>query len=243
MPLRNEDKDWIRGEIRSALGTSKPQGWRKLVFVLRELGPLASSIAIVVTLLGITAAAIYHAVADVQEEATFRTHTGDRLDKIESTLALLQAQITSTKYSGDSPQELKKHSEELKAIKTTLASASRNVPNFWPVSFAIITLASQATSDVEIPDTQSETVFDNVTSSLGGIGPIEKSRVVLKNLVEGMIFKNSMIRFDPSVRLVNDVFVNCVFIFPAVQVPPKSLQEIGDILLTSDLSSVTVKSS
>jgi len=58
-----------------------------------------------------------------------------------------------------------------------------------------------------------------------------------------MIFRNSIIRFDRSVRLVNDVFINCIFILPTEENPPKVLQEIGKTLLTSDLSNVTLNAS
>ena len=72
---------------------------------------------------------------------------------------------------------------------------------------------------------------------------MENRRVVLKNLIQGMVFKNSVVRFEPSVRLVNDVFINCVFILPTAENPPKALQEIGKTLLASDLVNVTLNAS
>jgi hypothetical protein len=86
--------------------------------------------------------------------------------------------------------------------------------------------------------------LDNVGSNPpGGFGPIKNGRVVLRNLVQGITFENSIVRFDPSVRLVNVTFINCAFIFPAVQEPSRPLQEIGQTLLASDLSRVTVNAS
>jgi len=244
MAIRNEDKQWIYGEIQSAIGSLRPHGWRKAVSVLRELGILGAIITVIVALLGITAAAVYHAVADVREETALRTRTGDRLEKIESTLNLLTAQLAAQKYSTIPPKELKNHREELKDIRDNLAKARRDTPGYWPATFQIITLFSKASSDIEKVAEQPEGSFDTIVNDqLGAVAPVENSRIVLKNLIQGMIFKNSIVRFDPSVRLVNDVFINCVFIFPAAENPPKPLQEIGKTLLASDLSKVTLNAS
>jgi hypothetical protein len=72
---------------------------------------------------------------------------------------------------------------------------------------------------------------------------MENQRVVLKNHIEGLVYKNSIIRFESNVELVNDVFINCVFILPAQENPPKPLQEIGKTLLASDLARVTLNAS
>jgi len=162
--------------------------------------------------------------------------------EIKGMLSVLRAQIVADKYSAAAPKELHAHREELNKIKNDLASTPNNTPNFWPASFQIITLFSKATFDVEKIAEQSESLVDNVVAN-GGISPIENGRVVLKHLIQGMIFKNSIVRFDPSVRLVNDVFINCVFLFPVVEAPPKTLQEIGKALLASDLSKVTLNAS
>ena len=144
------------------------------------------------------------------------------------------------------PKRLKSHRGELNNIKSKLATLPNNTPGYWPISFQIISLASRATSELEnVAQQPGESSYDNVSSNPPGVGfgPIENRRVVLKNLVQGMIFKNSIVRFDPSVRLVNDVFINCVFILPTEENPPKALQEIGKTLLASDLSNVTINAS
>ena len=66
---------------------------------------------------------------------------------------------------------------------------------------------------------------------------------VLKNDVHGMVFRNSIIRFDLSVKLSNDVFVDCIFIFPPEQNPTGPLQQIGRTLLASNLENVTLNAS
>lgn len=244
MSLRNEDKEWINSAIRDAVSSLRPHGWRKAVFVLRELGPLAATVAIVVALLGITLGAVYQSTAHVKEETAFRTNTIDRLGGIEGTLKVLQAQIAVAKYSTATPQELKEHHYELASVKTTLASVPRNTPNFWPITFQVINLLSQATSNLTTQNEQKEIVLNDVSSNPPGlISPVMNQRVFLKNLVAGFTFTNSIVRFDSSVRLANDTFINCVFIFPPEASPLKNLQEIGSELLASDLTHVTVKGS
>jgi hypothetical protein len=244
MALRNEDRDWIQGEIQAAIDLLRPHGWRKTTFMLRELGPLAATVAIVVALLGITLGAVYQSTAHVKEETAFRTNTTDRLSSIEGALKLLQAQIVVAKYSNSQPQELKKHHDELASVRATLASAPKSEPNFWPTTFQLLTLLSQATSNPTVQNEQKETVLDTVVSNPpGGVAPITNSRVVLKNLVAGLTFTNSIIRFDSSVRLANDTFIDCVFIFPSEANPPNNLQQIGSELLAADLSHAIIKGS
>jgi len=253
MALRKEDKEWIVEQIAGAVDSLKPKGWRKAVSALREIGPLATIIAIFVTMLGITAGAIYQSFAHVEKETQFRTQTTDtlnrtveRLTSIEGTLSLLQAQIAAQKYSTVRPKDLKNYRDELTGIKNNLVQAQPVGPAYWPTAFEIIRLLSQATSDIEVEKVaeQREGIIDNVGSNPpGGFGPIRNGRVVLKNLVQGVTFINSIVRFDSTVRLANDVFINCVFIFPPGENPPKPLQEIGKTLLASDLSRVTLNAS
>jgi hypothetical protein len=247
MALRTEDKTWVAEEIRAAIHEHlNPHGWRKLQAFL----PLAGLLGVFMALLAFAGAGWKYAFSKIEAEAQFQTHTTDtlnrtaeRVTRIEGTLGILQAQTAATKYSTIPVKELKRHRDELSDVRKNLASLPLDTPNLWPASFQIITLVSRATSDVEKIAEQPEGSMDNVVSDpIGGIRPVENSRIVLRNLVQGVVFKNSIVRFDPSVRLVNDVFINCVFIFPATQNPPKPLQEIGKTLLTSDLAKVTINS-
>ena len=54
MALRNDEKEWVKTQIEEGIGALRPRGWRKAVSVLRELGPLITIIAVVLTLVGIT---------------------------------------------------------------------------------------------------------------------------------------------------------------------------------------------
>jgi hypothetical protein len=241
MPLRNEDKDWIHAEIKLAIDTVRPHGWKKLAHWLREWGIIGTNITIIFALLAMTLTAAYYAFSRVSKEATFEANTATRLDTIEATLKLIPGQIAAAKYSSVPLQELKKHRDELKEIKDNLATANRSTLGFWPVSFQIINLLSEATSS---PAIQKSNIVDNIS------GPpnsylFENVDVVLKNLIAGATFRNAIVRFDPSARLVNDTFINCVFIFPvSMTEPPKPLQDIaGRLLMASDLSKVSIGSS
>lgn len=238
MALRNDEKQWVQDAINTAIDKIKPHGWRKLVVVLRELGPLSASIALVLTLVTITLGALYQSFSHVREETEFRTHTGDRLVSIEGTLKVMQAQIAATRYSALPRGDLRNHRDELQTVAKSLATAPRNTPNFWPTSFQMITLLSQSISDIE-PTSTKEVVFED---SSGPVDIAPGAHVFLKGLITHMVFKNEFIRFDPSVRLSNVTFYNCVFIFPAVQTPSKPLEEIANVLLTGDLNATITAS-
>jgi hypothetical protein len=249
MPLRKEDKTWVTEEIHVAIREHlNPRGWRKV----QQFLPLVGVLGILVALLALAGAGWKYAFSRVESEAQFQTHTtetltrtAERLTGIEGTLTLLQAQIVGQKYSAIPPKELKTHTEELKHLKTALAQLPPTSPGYWPTAFQVIRLFSQSTfADMNKVAAQGESEYSNVTSRpLGGFGVIENRRVVLKNRVEGLIFKDSIIRFDPSVSLVNDVFINCIFLLPIQDNPSKPLQEIGKTLLASDLSKVTLNAS
>jgi hypothetical protein len=85
--------------------------------------------------------------------------------------------------------------------------------------------------------------MDDVRISGGAPSIMNSQNVLLKNTIEGINFSNSVVHFDPSVRLINVGFANCVFIFPADASPPKPLRQIGEALLASDLSHVTISAS
>jgi len=246
MPLRKEDKAWVAEEVRAAIREElDPHGWKKLQSFL----PIVGVLGIIVGLLALAGAGWKYAFSRVEIEAQFQTHTtdninrlADRLTSLEGKLALQQAQIVSQKYSTIPPKELKAHAEELKQVKTSLAQLPTTSPGYWPAAFQVIQLASQSNfADFDKIAAQRESLFDNVSSKPpGGFGVTTKQRVFLKNHVEGLVFKDSIIRFDPSVELVNDVFINCVFLIPLHENPSKPLQEIGKTLLASDLSKVTL---
>ena len=107
----------------------------------------------------------------------------------------------SQKLAGAPQAELRDSRGEISAVRASLANARNEVPGFWRSSFEIITLLSKASStqvDFAKLIRARPVVFDDVT--FNGVGPISAvmgSNVILKNHVQGMIFRNSVIRFDP----------------------------------------------
>jgi hypothetical protein len=103
MKLSKGDKTWFSAEIArqisEAISDLKPHGWRKVVFHLRQLGPLIAVVAVVVStviaLLSITLGAVYQSFAHVKEETEFRTNTKDKLDKFDADLVSMRALISS----------------------------------------------------------------------------------------------------------------------------------------------------
>lgn len=175
--------------------------------------------------------------------------TGD-VREIKGMISVLRGQIAITKYSTVPPQELKKDHDALATVKTGLASTPQTIPDFWPTSFKIINLLSeaQATSILQTIGKKPLKPIENVVAQSFDPGtrlPIVKDEhVLLRHRVETEIFVDSVIQFDPDVQLVNDAFMNCVFVFPLGANPSKSLQQIGSALLAADLSkSVTIKGS
>jgi hypothetical protein len=130
------------------------------------------------------------------------------------------------------------HQEELRDIKDELAGAHQDTPDFWQASFQVLNLLSKAK-------------FPGVVMVGGGIvlrgtdhqyfdrvGP-----VLLQGLTSDSTFSNTVIEFDSTTKLRNVTFTNCIFVFPSVSNPPKPLQEIGNALLASDLSRLTITTS
>lgn len=248
MKLGKGDRDSISTEITTAVAAAvdllKPRGWRKALYVLRELGILGTIMTVIVALLGITAAAVYHAVADVREETQFRTNTGIRLTHIEETLKLIPAQIAASSFSNLPQKELQNHRNELNEIKKKLAATPvRDTPNFWPTSFQVITLLSKADFDIE-PSTKPQMTLADIDGITPRILAMPRgTRILLQGSIRNSVFSEAIVTFDPGVRLQNVTFINCVLIFPTEQNPSLPLQKIGDVLLTSDLSRVTINAS
>jgi hypothetical protein len=166
-----------------------------------------------------------------------------RTSHIEGELSVLRAELVGQKYSSVKPQALKEHRDELNRVKTTLAKLPPTSPGYWPAAFQVIQLFSQS-NFIDMNKIGGQIEFSDVSSRPAGrFGVTQNRRVFLRNHVEGLVFKDCIVSFDPTVELVNDVFINCVFILPAQESPSKPLQEIGKILLASDLAKVILNAS
>jgi hypothetical protein len=194
-----------------------------------------------VALLALAGGGWNYAFSRVEKEARFETSTIDRLDRIDAALKLIPVQIAAAKYSSVPPQELKAHRDELMAVKTSVATADKNAPSYWQVSFQVINLLSMAVSYIHNPKA-TESTMDNISGvQIRKNGDV----VVLKHEISDSVFEDSVIRFDPSVRLHNVTIKNCVCIFPVTGPnPAKPLQDIGNaLLMASDISEVSISTS
>jgi hypothetical protein len=249
MPLRKEEKEWIEDEIRTALRTHlDPRGWKRLQTFL----PLAAVIGIFIALLALAGGGWNYAFSRVESQTKFQTQTTDslktitdRLTRVEAAVSVQQAQLVTQKYVNVQPKDLKPHTDELKQVKASLAGTDHNAPGFWPASFQVITLLSQAgaASLIDKLGKQRLSIMDNVRAPslaplLGML--IDSQNVLLKNEISGMEFRNSIIHFDPSARLSNVTFNGCILIFPLEANPPKNLQAIGTALLKADIEHATI---
>jgi hypothetical protein len=160
------------------------------------------------------------------------------VQEIKGIVSVLQAEMLASKYSRASKDELRSNRDVLSSVKRNLATAPKDTPNFWPASFQIINLLSQAEWELETVGRQPLQIFNNVQFINATPNLVKGKNVALRNVIEGMRFENSVIHFDSSVELYNVGFSHCVFVFPSEPNPPQRLQQIGQVLLTSDLTNV-----
>lgn len=131
MPLRNDDRDWIRGEITAAIAALKPRGWHKALSLLREWSVLGVTAMLIVALLALAAGAFYQATTRVKEEATFRTHTEDRLTGIEGNVASIKAALEGMKLEqiGSSPANPESITEAKNILKVATSNKTKIDPS------------------------------------------------------------------------------------------------------------------
>jgi len=133
--LSGEDKEWLSGEIAQQLEARidefRPHGWRKLVKALREIGPIAASISIVLILVGMVITLGIFATNRVTQEAEFRGKTDSRLTAVEGRLKDIDTHLKQidanllslqTSFAANKPTE----KTSIVEAKDALATAQRN---------------------------------------------------------------------------------------------------------------------
>lgn len=162
----------------------------------------------------------------------------DRIARIEGRLKIQDASNVVNSLSGAPTKDLREHSGELKKLKSELAKTDKQLPNFYPTAFQLITLTSKSLTATPPPQGPELTFKDSQ-------GMRVSSRTVeLIQTVSDAVFTDCVITLDPSVRLYNVLFVNCVFFFPTNQfLPPPNLKRIADELLEADLSRAKITTS
>jgi hypothetical protein len=162
-------------------GNSKPGApWDVARRRIISFGAPAAIVGLCLTLLSITLAAVYVATAHVKEETEFRTHTGDSLANINTTLTGIQASIreiqapqSPSKVLGEigalSPPVLAKNlpalervmeqpaggisvsHTTLQRIAQQLGKVDENTPNYWPTVGRYVNFASPKLATHEVP--------------------------------------------------------------------------------------------
>jgi hypothetical protein len=222
-----------------------------------------------VTLLGITVASIYRAVADVSEEAKFRTHTEDRLGNIETQLLELRASqspkavlkqineldpktfakaLPALRKVAEQPvSEVAPNEATLHQIATQLRNTSETTPDYWSTVLRFIQFATAGFSPNAPPPGPPQSVLSNVFAN----GPTALVLRTYSNevvLLEGgelwnARFENCRIIFTQNpVRMHNFTFINCVFEMPITDTPSPYLKSASQLLLASNLRSVKIPS-
>jgi hypothetical protein len=188
MKLRPEDKKWLSDEIgvqvkhgiAEAVDEFKPHGWKKAAFWIRQLGPIATSIAIIVTLLGITLSSLYYSFSNVREETKFRTTTEDALKSIKSDIADIRGNLGKQSVINHAALPLSEFKATLPDLRSAIATVkeqdvkvapnvisdlqqklltAKDAPDFWPTAAQFINYRSQlAISDFQ--DLQRPTLPD-----------------------------------------------------------------------------------
>jgi hypothetical protein len=134
MAIRNEDWAAIDKRIadaaKAAVAPLKPQGLKKVMAGVREVGTIGTVIGLFLALVAITLGSLYQSFGHVEKEATFRTETKDTLDhindhlkKIESTLSTIQ--LTSAASDPVNP----KNALEAKRLVTVAHQNSVQLPS------------------------------------------------------------------------------------------------------------------
>lgn len=127
MVLRNEDKKWVQDTIAEAIESLRPRGWRKLIHLLRELGPVIGSVAFVTALIAILVTVGIFASSRLREESEFRGRTGERLNSIESGIKSLTATVEAIRLRqvSENPTDLKNIVEVKELLKTAKTAGTK----------------------------------------------------------------------------------------------------------------------
>jgi len=159
--IRNEDKDWIRAEIATAVAgltdRIEPHGWRRFLRTCREHGSVAAYISIVIALFGMLLTAVYAVTARATKDAIFETKTDTRLDSIDDHLKKIDVTLTTLQLQAFASGPVTPHSaaavgklatenrsaaihispEIVQDAGTKLVRASATLPEAWHAALSL----------------------------------------------------------------------------------------------------------
>jgi hypothetical protein len=158
-----------------------PSAVKRAVIWLRDLGLLATAIAVPLTLLAIAIAAVNIAVSDVRTNSEFRGSTTEKLKQIEASILSLRAQVAAS-FPGDrtSQEQAKRVLAEARAKSVTLPleivdqmgvrfiNASSEAPQAWNTVEDILAYRSLLNAEKLPPDVPGLDKFEMITEEEAG---------------------------------------------------------------------------
>jgi hypothetical protein len=163
MPLRIEDKDWIKETIHAEVKEYlNPHGWRKL----QQIIPLGAVIGVFVACLALAAAGWYNAISNGRDEAKFQEDTKRDLADLKGAVKDIQEESAkqglfnhaalplsdfkatlptlSTAIATAKKQDVKVDPKVLDDLQEKLIASGKDAPGFWPTTAAFISYRSQS---------------------------------------------------------------------------------------------------
>lgn len=178
MALRNEQRDFIRDEIKVQLSLAadvfKPHGFRRVTHFLWEWGLAGAAITVPLTLLAICVAVGIFAVSGIKENTQFRTHTEDKLATIEGEVKAIRRDLATQSLinhaflplpdfkatlpevgfaiAAAKQQEVKVAPKVINNLQQKLIASGERDPGFWPTTAQFISYRSSLTAPALKPN-------------------------------------------------------------------------------------------
>jgi hypothetical protein len=218
-----------------ALVTKKPRVWKR-IWKERNfaVGIFGSVVVIVLAILGgsgwVFDLYLDHALTiHLQPLRDDIAHIDKRVTRIEAAAKIQSASAVVKDLKNAPVADIQKHRDQIQNAKQTLAhAADKTLPDYWPTTAGILRLASVSASSPTInlglePTNSAKNVFGLT---------LPPGRWILSGTISHCMFKNSVIVFDPSVKLQEVIFINCIFLLPEnIESPAPSIRNIGEKLL------------
>ncbi|MGD0775081.1 MAG: hypothetical protein ABSC05_19875 [Candidatus Solibacter sp.] len=260
MAFSPENQQWIRDEIDRAIRATIYPVATRFLHSLRDWSITAALVTVPIALLGGVIVLGVRVASDIRDEATFRTHTDDRLKAIEVSLNDLQHPSPLQGFvrmdQAQFGQELGKitdtvswaqqtgaidNVETIDAIQKKMAALPLDTPDAARAASAIITYASYIR--------EKRGLFPNAAAARSKAcnffeGPnISLTRVLMRGcgqVIDGIhiqdsTFENAVITYNGGpLYLQNVTFINCLFVV-SLPVQPSALAKrfTGELLAKS----------
>jgi hypothetical protein len=135
--------------------------------------------------------------------------------------------------------------ETLAAIAGKLRRAGESTPDYWPTVLRFIPFASSRTAKNAPPPGQQPRVLSDILSVglMRGVREVDKTILLDEGYLGNGEFTNCRIIFTQNpVRLANAHFRNCAFEIPTTDPPTAFIKKVSQLLLSANISSVSIPS-